>query len=193
MLLNLFLNEAAMKQTKNETEYVVLVNASGKKTGLAEKMEAHENGWLHRAFSIFIFNEHGEMLLQQRALSKYHFAGMWTNACCSHPRAGEKITAAAKRRLVEELGIVTPLVLHHPITYCFHDQKSGLTEREFDYVLSGKYSGPIVMNPAEVMGVQWLSVIKLSTELTRYPQKFTPWFRQIMKEKALVQKMKEQV
>ncbi|MEP7129225.1 MAG: isopentenyl-diphosphate delta-isomerase, partial [Chitinophagales bacterium] len=94
-----------MKSKKKPVELVVLVNQSGKKTGVAEKMAAHENGWLHRAFSIFIFNSKGEMLLQQRATTKYHFGGLWTNACCSHPRPGEKLATAAKRRLMEELGI----------------------------------------------------------------------------------------
>lgn len=190
MLLNLFLNEPEMKQTKNATEYVVLVNASGKKTGLAEKIDAHENGWLHRAFSIFIFNDHGEILLQQRALSKYHFAGMWTNACCSHPKPGEKVTTAAKRRLREELGITTALVIHDPVKYCFYDEKSGLTEHEFDYVLSGRYSGFVDINPVEVMAVRWLTARELSTEIARYPQKFTPWFKRIMQEKSLFNAMK---
>ncbi|MGB3073771.1 MAG: isopentenyl-diphosphate Delta-isomerase [Chitinophagales bacterium] len=177
-----------MKSKKKNVELVVLVNSSGKKTGIAEKMEVHEKGWLHRAFSIFIFNSKGEMLLQQRADTKYHFGGLWTNACCSHPRPGEKITAAAKRRLMEELGISTKLSMLHSIQYCFHDSKSGLTEHEFDYILTGNYNDAIKMNPDEVKSVKWLSMTALSTELSRYPQKFTPWFKLIMRQKPLAEK-----
>src|SRR5215510_11916680 len=122
-------------------EYVVLVNKSGKKVGFAEKMEAHRKGLLHRAFSVFLFNEKGEMLLQKRAATKYHFAGKWSNACCSHPRPGEKISTAAKRRLLEELGIECTLINHGHILYEATDQKSGLTEHEYDYVFIGRYDG----------------------------------------------------
>lgn len=174
-----------MKQKKKIPEQVVLVNKSGRKTGIAEKIDAHERGLLHRAFSIFIFNDKGEMLLQQRALDKYHFGGLWTNACCSHPRPGEKLMSAAKRRLQEELGITTPLKVQGHIIYSFHDKISGLTEHEFDYILTGNSEVRFFWNPMEVMAVKWVSKKELSTQLSVYPQVFTPWFRLIMKEKSL--------
>src|SRR5580765_4365876 len=161
---------------KKREDSVVLVNKSGRKTGVAEKMNAHEKGLLHRAFSIFIFNEKGEMLLQKRAASKYHFAGLWTNACCSHPKPGEKVLAAAKRRMSEELGFTVPLKIVGNIIYCFHDKKSALTEHEYDYILAGKYNTKVIFNRNEVSAVKWITLKELFTDLKSYPQKYTPWF-----------------
>ena len=107
-----------------------------------EKMEAHKKGLLHRAFSVFIFNGKGEMLLQQRALNKYHSGGLWTNACCSHPMPGEKTEDAADRRLKEELGFETPLEKIFDFVYKA-EFDNGLTEYEFDHVFAGEYEGEI--------------------------------------------------
>lgn len=161
-------------------EFVVLVNDRGRRVGVAGKLEAHRKGLLHRAFSVFIFNERGEMLLQKRAASKYHFAGLWSNACCSHPREGEKILSAAKRRLMEELNFQTPLTSYGAITYKFFDSKSGLTEHEYDYNFSGVFNGAIDFNRNEVEAVRWISISKLKKELKVEPQKFTPWFKEIL-------------
>lgn len=163
-------------------DYVVLVNSKDRKTGIAGKLEAHKHGWLHRAFSIFIFNDQGEMLLQQRAEGKYHFGRLWTNACCSHPRPGEKVLEAARRRLHEELGINTPLKKFGAITYSFYDAESKLTEHEFDHIITGTYSGNFHLNPAEVQKVRWISLKALVIELKKQPSRFTPWFSAIMKE-----------
>lgn len=167
-------------------EFVVLVNGGGRKVGIGEKLQAHRKGLLHRAFSVFIFNERGEMLLQKRAASKYHFAGLWSNACCSHPREGEKILSAAKRRLMEELHFQTPLESHGAITYKFFDSKSGLTEHEYDYNFSGIFNGPIDFNREEVEEVRWISVSKLKKELKTEPEKFTPWFKEILSRTRLL-------
>ena len=160
-------------------EEVILVNKSGRRTGVAEKMEAHRKGLLHRAFSIFLFNEKGEMLLQKRAKSKYHFAGLWSNACCSHPRPGEKTLSAAKRRLREELGIECPMKNSGQVVYKAFDKKSGLTEHEFDYIEIGNYSKEIPFNPKEVEQVKWVSINELK-KLLKSPEKFTPWLIQIL-------------
>src|SRR5688572_19216713 len=119
-----------------------------------EKMEAHEKGLLHRAFSVFIFNDKGEMLLQQRALNKYHSGGLWTNACCSHPRPGEDTLQAAKRRLQEEMGIETPLTLKTSFTYKTAFE-NGLTEHEFDHIFTGTFNGEPNINSTEVNSYCW--------------------------------------
>ena len=160
-------------------EQVILVNSSGKRIGISEKMEAHQKGLLHRAFSIFIFNEAGEMLLQKRSFSKYHFAGLWSNACCSHPRPGEKILSSARRRLREEMNFETPLKIIDSVTYRFHDPESNLTEHEFDYILTGHFNGPIHFNPDEAEEIKWMPVPELRKKLTSEPEKYTPWLRLI--------------
>ena len=130
-------------------EYVILVDSNDSEIGVMEKMEAHEKGVLHRAFSVIIYNSKGEMLLQQRALHKYHSGGLWTNACCSHPRPGETIVDAGIRRLSEEMGLVAELsVKTHFIYKASFD--NGLTEHEFDHVFTGTYQGSIDPNPEEV-------------------------------------------
>jgi isopentenyl-diphosphate delta-isomerase len=140
---------------------------------------------LHRALSVFIFNSQGEMLLQKRATFKYHFGGLWTNACCSHPRPGENIRTAANRRLMEELGIAGSLQRIGYLLYSCKDEQSGLTEFEYDHIFSGYFNGPIMYNEKEVADVKWISRYQLSTELERYPHLFTPWFKLIMQEQIL--------
>jgi isopentenyl-diphosphate delta-isomerase len=162
----------------SQIEQVVLVDENDQPVGVAEKLRAHQRGGsLHRAFSIFIFNAAGELLLQRRAKSKYHFGGLWTNTCCGHPRPGETIEQAAVRRLQEEMGFKAPLRRAFTFIYKAHDEPSGLTEQEFDHVLSGSYAGEPAPDPAEVEDWRWLSLEKLRDEIGRNPQDYTPWFR----------------
>jgi isopentenyl-diphosphate Delta-isomerase len=155
---------------------VVLVNDFDEEVGTMEKMEAHRRALLHRAFSVFIFNESGDMLLQRRALTKYHSGGLWTNACCSHPRPGEAVMAAATRRLQEELGFVSPL--HSAFTFTYKAPfDNGLTEYEFDHVLTGQYDGLIIPNPEEVCEIAYKSMDEIRKDLTSCPQHYTAWFR----------------
>jgi isopentenyl-diphosphate delta-isomerase len=154
---------------------VILVNEKDAPTGVLEKMEAHEKGLLHRAFSIFIFNSRGEMLLQQRALNKYHSGGLWTNACCSHPLPGEVTLIAAQRRLQEEMGFNVPLEKVFDFIYkCEFD--NGLTEHEFDHVWAGEYDGGVLFNQEEVMDVCYKRMQELGESLITHPQKYTAWF-----------------
>lgn len=158
-----------------KTHDVVLVNENDEPVGTMEKMEAHRKALLHRAFSVFIFNQQGEMLLQQRAMSKYHSAGLWTNACCSHPKPGEATEAGAARRLREELGFSVPLTRAFSFTYKA-DFDNGLTENEFDHVFLGIYGGKIDPNPAEVMDYAYKSPEAIRQELQETPEKYTAWF-----------------
>jgi len=136
---------------------VILVNEQDEQVGVMEKMAAHQQALLHRAFSVFIFNKEGQMLLQKRAAGKYHSPGLWTNACCSHPAPGETTDAAAKRRLQEELGFTTDLKKAFHFTYkaAFDN---GLTEYEFDHVYTGVYDGPIHPDPQEASEVLFLTM-----------------------------------
>ncbi len=157
-------------------EYVVLVNEEDQSIGTMEKMEAHVKGALHRAFSVFIFNSKGELLLQQRALDKYHSPGLWTNTCCSHPRPDEAVEDAAHRRLAEEMGMECPL------DYQFHFQyraefNNGLTEHELDHVFFGQSDTPPVLNRGEVADCRYVSLDLLEKELKEFPEKYSPWLR----------------
>ncbi|MGN6415903.1 MAG: isopentenyl-diphosphate Delta-isomerase [Pseudobacter sp.] len=159
----------------NKTQEVILVNEKDEPIGTMEKIEAHRKALLHRAFSVFIFNSKGEMLLQQRALNKYHSAGLWTNACCSHPIPGEATTDAAHRRLQEELGFNTSLDKIFEFTYqtAFDN---GLIEHEFDHVFAGVYEQRITPNPEEVHEVCYKSLDDIQQSLQTHPQKYTSWF-----------------
>jgi isopentenyl-diphosphate delta-isomerase len=154
---------------------VVLVNEHDQEIGTMEKMEAHRKALLHRAFSVFIFNDRGEMLLQRRAMKKYHSGGLWTNACCSHPRPGEQTGDAAKRRLREELGFVTTLKPAFSFTYKAPFD-NGLTEHEFDHVLTGRYNGGIKPNPDEVDDYCYKTMDEIRGDLANHPHKYTAWF-----------------
>lgn len=158
-----------------ERTEVILVDGRDVETGTCEKMEAHERGFLHRAFSIFIFDSEGKMLLQQRALHKYHSGGLWTNACCSHPLPGEDTADGAHRRLKEEMGIETPVKKVFDFVYRSHFQ-NGLTEHEFDHVFAGEYEGEIIYNSDEVMDLAFMSMDKLREELKNDAGKYTAWF-----------------
>lgn len=157
-------------------QQVVLVDEKDREVGTMEKMEAHRQALLHRAFSVFIFNGKGDMLLQQRAVTKYHSGGLWTNACCSHPRPGEAIQAAAERRLQEELGFTIPLTKAFDFIYkAYFD--NGLTEYEFDHVLTGVYDGDIYPNREEVADIRWLAMADVRADLEARPNVYTEWFK----------------
>ena len=162
-------------------EEVVLINPEDEVLGSMEKMQAHENGLLHRAFSVFLFNEKGEMLLQKRAATKYHSPNQWTNAVCSHPRLNETYEAGAKRRLAEELGIVVDIEEKFHFIY---KAKVGenLWEHELDHVFTGLYSGKFNLNPEEVSEVRYILMEDLEAEMLSNPEYFTEWFKIILKE-----------
>jgi len=158
-------------------EKVILVNEQDEEIELMEKLQAHQLGRLHRAFSIFIFNSKKEMLLQQRALSKYHCGGLWSNACCSHPRKGETILQAAHRRLKEEFGFDTPLEERFSFIYKANLDHN-LMEHEFDHVLVGQFDGPITaFNPEEIASFCWYALPTLEKKIASNPELFTVWFR----------------
>jgi isopentenyl-diphosphate Delta-isomerase len=162
-------------------EKVVLVDEDDNPTGTMEKMEAHEKGLLHRAFSVFIFNNNGDMLLQQRAFSKYHSGGLWTNTCCSHPREGEATIEAAHRRLQEEMGFDCEIKKAFDFIYKKELDK-GLTEHELDHVFIGEFEGEFRFNPEEVNAVAYVPVQEVLDQVVRNPQKYTEWFKICLSE-----------
>ena len=155
---------------------VILVNEQDQPIGLMDKMEAHRKGILHRAFSVFLFDKNGRMLLQQRAKEKYHGALLWTNACCSHPLENEKIEEAAQRRLKEELGITAPLKKIFSFTYEAAVENE-LIEHEFDHVFAGEYDGSFFPDPKEIAAVEYREMDKIKSSLQASPEIFTSWFR----------------
>lgn len=161
-------------------ERVILVDPNDQPLGTMEKMEAHQKGLLHRAFSVFIVNSKGELLLQQRALHKYHSPGLWTNTCCSHQRKGETTLAAASRRLEEEMGMQTPLTFLFSFIYnaAFDN---GLTEHELDHVLFGIANTAPQINPEEVAAWKWMKLDELDHDLQKNELVYTVWFRIIFK------------
>lgn len=146
-----------------------------------EKQEAHEKAILHRAFSVFVFNSQNELLLQQRSTHKYHSGGLWTNTCCSHPRAGETTLDAAHRRLKEEMGFDCDLTERFSFIYQTPFE-NGLCEHELDFVFTGIFDGTPDINPQEVQSYKWISMQKLNEEYTQNPEVFTSWFGIILKE-----------
>ncbi len=162
-------------------EMVVLVSKNDEVLGQMEKMAAHENGILHRAFSVFLFNEKGEILLQKRAARKYHSPGKWTNAVCSHPRINETYLEGAQRRMMEEMGIEAELEEKFHFIYKA-EVGNGLYEHELDRVFTGIYNGPFELNPDEVEAVRYISMRNLELEMKANPDHFTEWFKIILKE-----------
>lgn len=157
-------------------EQVILVDTQDEEMGIMEKMKAHKLGILHRAFSIFIFNTKGELLLQQRAFDKYHSGGLWTNTCCSHPRPQENIAAAAHRRLQEEMGFDTDI--NHAFSFIYKVQLDhGLIEHEYDHVFIGVYENEIVPNKDEVASYCYKSIETISSDIANQPELFTEWFK----------------
>ncbi|MBE4949448.1 isopentenyl-diphosphate Delta-isomerase [Chryseobacterium culicis] len=162
-------------------EFVVLVNPEDEVIGLMEKQQAHVNGLLHRAFSVFLFNSKGEMLLQKRASGKYHSPNQWTNAVCSHPRQGETYKEGAIRRLKEELGIEAELSEKFNFIYKA-DVGGGLWEHELDHVFVGHHEDDFNLNKDEVEEVRFIAPQDLDKEITEHPEKFTEWFKIILEE-----------
>lgn len=160
-------------------ESLILVNEKDEVTGFGEKIDVHRKGLLHRAFSILIVNAKNELLLQKRANGKYHSAGLWANACCSHPLKGEDTLAAAHRRLREELGFDCGLEFAFKFIYRAGFE-NGLTEHELDHVFTGRYDGPVNPDPAEVSEIKWISPDGLKSSLAREPEAYAAWFRIIM-------------
>ncbi|UXX78246.1 isopentenyl-diphosphate Delta-isomerase [Reichenbachiella carrageenanivorans] len=162
-------------------EEVVLVDEQDNAIGTSEKLAAHKQGKLHRAFSIFIFNTDGEMLLQQRAIDKYHSGGLWTNACCSHPRPNEVTLNAAKRRLSEELGMQTEL--SHLFSFLYKaDFENGLIEHELDHVFVGIANEVPALNEQEAMAYKYINITDLLHDVQNQPNQYTFWFRKIVEE-----------
>lgn len=161
-------------------ERVILVDAEDQPQGEGDKLDVHRVGQLHRAFSIFVFNARGEVLLQRRADEKYHFAGRWSNSCCGHPRPGELTAKAAVRRLGEELGFQTPLTEQMQLIYRAEDPDSGLIEHEYLHVFRGRYMEDPRPDPAEVGAWRWMPVAAVRRALVKSPHLFTPWFQLIV-------------
>lgn len=157
-------------------EQIVLVDEYDAQVGVLGKMETHKKGLLHRAFSIFIHNENGELLLQRRAPGKYHSGGLWTNTCCGHPRDGEKLTAAAHRRLTEEMGFDCPLTELFVFTYHAFLNK-GLIENEIDHVFIGVFNGEPVVNLQEASDWKWTSKNNIKDDVLKNPDRYTYWFK----------------
>jgi isopentenyl-diphosphate delta-isomerase len=155
---------------------VILVDENDEQIGTMEKMEVHQKALLHRAFSVFIFNDKGEILLQKRANKKYHSGGLWTNACCSHPGPGEETLAAAEHRLQEEMGFNAALKKAFDFIYKTPFD-NGLTEYEFDHVFIGTYNGDIAPNADEVSDYCYKSVEEIKNSIGSHPQKYTEWFK----------------
>ena len=159
-----------------EEEQVILVNEKDEQIGTMPKLEAHVKGVLHRAFSVFVLNDKGELLLQQRAASKYHSPLLWTNTCCSHQRVGESNIEAGKRRLFEEMGFVTEL--KDVISFIYKAPFSnGLTEHEFDHVLVGSYNDNPDFNKDEVQSFKWMTLEEVKKDMDIQPQIYTEWFK----------------
>lgn len=154
---------------------VILVDQADRPVGRMEKQEAHRKGLLHRAFSVFLLDG-SKLLIQRRALDKYHCGGLWSNTCCSHPAPGEPVLLAAERRLDEELGIKNAR-LRELDTFLYRAAfPNGLTEHELDHVLLGEYSGPVRPDPREIAQVRWIDLEELQRDLQAFPQRYTPWF-----------------
>ena len=155
---------------------IILVDKNDQEIGTGEKMKVHQDGKLHRAFSIFVFNSKNEMLLQKRAEAKYHCGGLWTNTCCSHPRKGELLEEEIHKRLQEEMGFDCELKEIGDFIYKAKFD-NGLTEHEYDHVFIGKFDGKPNINPEEADDYQWISLKELKKEIKKNPADFTVWFK----------------
>jgi isopentenyl-diphosphate delta-isomerase len=168
-----------------KTDFVILVNQQDEETGTCEKLQAHQQALLHRAFSILLFNDKGELLLQQRAMDKYHSAGLWTNCCCSHPAPGELTMDAAKRRLSEELYIpLSENVSLSPLAQFIYrvQLENQLVEHEYDHVFIGYYTHTPVVNVDEAIAYKWMDIQTIKKEIKESPAKFSFWFKEIISQ-----------
>jgi len=160
---------------------VILVDKNNSIIGKEDKLIAHKKALLHRAFSIFVFNNKEELLIQRRALSKYHTPGLWSNTYCSHQQPGESTLSAANSRLFEEMGIVCEF---HEIGQIYYKFKldEDIWEHEYDHILIGNYNGTVTPNPKEVLKYRWISLESLKTEMSLNNRIFTPWFKIILEK-----------
>lgn len=162
-------------------EHVILVNEKDEQIGTMPKLEAHEKAILHRAFSVFIFNDKNELMLQQRAAHKYHSPLLWTNTCCSHQRVGESNIQAGKRRLQEEMGFVTDL--KETISFIYKAPfDNGLTEHELDHILLGTYTNEPQINKEEVESWKWMPLEDVKLDIELHPEVYTEWFKIIFQK-----------
>ncbi|EQC01293.1 isopentenyl-diphosphate Delta-isomerase [Photorhabdus temperata] len=160
-------------------EMLILVDKYDNPIGSAGKMDVHQKGMLHRAFSIFVFDKKGNLLLQKRAATKYHSAGLWTNSCCGHPRVGESLDTAAHRRLGEEMGFDCPL--KKVLSFIYHATlPNTLIEYEYDHVFIGQFDKEPIINPDEVSDYKWVSPLKLRGLINKDPGEYTVWFKKII-------------
>lgn len=162
-------------------EFVVLIDREDQPIGRMEKQQAHHAGLLHRAFSVFVFNSKGELLIHQRAAEKYHSPKLWTNTCCSHPRENENYEQAAHRRLKEEMGFDCEIEEKFHFIYKT-ELEPGLFEHELDRVFVGFYEGEMNLNPEEVMDAKWISIEDLKKDMGHNPDNYTVWFKIIFAE-----------
>lgn len=160
---------------------VILVDDLDNVIGQMEKMEAHQKGLLHRAFSVFVFNSNNELLLQRRAFGKYHSEGLWTNTCCSHPLPGEVNHSAANRRLKEEMGMTCTLVESFSFIY-YAELDNNLIEHELDHVLIGRSDEKPTLNKDEAIDFKWLSLDEITKEIEIQPELYTFWFKRIIQD-----------
>lgn len=162
-------------------ELVILVDEQDNEIGVMPKMEAHEKAALHRAFSVFVMNDENEVMLQQRALNKYHSPGLWTNTCCSHQRQGESNIEAGTRRLQEEMGFTVPL--KETVSFIYKAPfDNGLTEHEFDHVMLGYSNEEPVINPVEVASWKWMPLADVKEDIEIHPEFYTAWFKIIFEK-----------
>ncbi len=162
-------------------DQLILVDTNDVQIGTMGKLETHEKGLLHRAFSILVFNPKGELMLQKRAVSKYHSGGLWTNTCCSHPRVGEVLATATHRRLKEEMGF--DCELKELIAFTYHaNLDHGLKENELLHVYVGEYNSDPIVNPEEADDWKWTSLIELKRDVDEHPDNYTYWFKIMLKK-----------
>lgn len=158
---------------------LILVDNLDNPIGIMDKLEAHQKGLLHRAFSIFIWNQKRELLIHKRAANKYHSANLWTNTCCSHPQPNEATIDAAIRRLQEEVGFSTNL--QHRFHFIYKTElENNLIEHELDHVFIGEYNEDFTPNPDEISETRWISIENLKNEIETSPDNFTYWFKEII-------------
>ncbi|MCD6403203.1 MAG: isopentenyl-diphosphate Delta-isomerase [Candidatus Aenigmarchaeota archaeon] len=161
-------------------EYVILVNKNGETIGKEEKLKAHKKGLLHLAFSVFVFNDKNQLMLQKRSKRKYHSPNLWSNTCCSHPRPGEDLLEASHRRLKEEMGFICKL--EKLFSFVYKEKVDDLFEHEYDYVLVGRFNGEPSPNEREVGEWKWMDWDKVKSDVKKHPEKYTVWFRLIVEK-----------
>ena len=168
-------------------DQVILVDEHDKVIGTEEKQKAHVDGKLHRAFSVFLFNSKGELLLQRRAAHKYHSPNLWTNTCCSHPQPNRTLETDAHARLIDEMGI--DCTLHKAFEFIYHAQfENGLTEYEYDHVFFGEFEGDPLPNPEEVGEWRWVTLNTIANEIQATPELYTVWFQECFSKVVKVRK-----